>query len=243
MLNDIKIAIPIDKNGNYDIKTQNNIVEKYSFINEIKENVLKYKKEIAELEIEIDDNTCNYMEVLITNKKYFDLNRGKRITKKEIDKNKGNIPVYSSSKKEDSVLGYIDEQYLLKNNLILCQKPSILFNLDGSVGYCFLRKNKKYSYIDVVASLLPKDQKINMDYTLYKLREAITKTGANYQTKLYFNKINNYQISIRYPIDENGDISIKKQNEIADKFKKVEFIKNNISMELEKILNANISFE
>ena len=82
-----------------------------------------------------------------------------------------------------------------------------------------------------------------MDYTLYKLREAITKTGANYQTKLYFNKINNYQISIRYPIDENGDISIKKQNEIADKFKKVEFIKNNISMELEKILNANISFE
>lgn len=243
MLNDIKIAIPIDKNGNYDIKTQNNIVEKYSFINEIKENVLKYKKEIAELEIEIDDNTCNYMEVLITNKKYFDLNRGKRITKKEIDKNKGNIPVYSSSKKEDSVLGYIDEQYLLKNNLILCQKPSILFNLDGSVGYCFLRKNKKYSYIDVVASLLPKDKKINMDYTLYKLREAITKTGANYQTKLYFNKINNYQISIRYPIDENGDISIKKQNEIADKFKKVEFIKNNISMELEKILNANISFE
>lgn len=243
MVVDLEIPMPIDKKGNLDEKTQNDIVEKYTFIKEIKENVLKYKKEIAELEIEIDDNTCNYMEVLITNKKYFDLNRGKRITKKEIDKNKGNIPVYSSSKKEDSVLGYIDEQYLLKNNLILCQKPSILFNLDGSVGYCFLRKNKKYSYIDVVASLLPKDKKINMDYTLYKLREAITKTGANYQTKLYFNKINNYQISIRYPIDENGDISIKKQNEIADKFKKVEFIKNNISMELEKILNANISFE
>ena len=243
MVVDLEIPMPIDKKGNLDEKTQNDIVEKYTFIKEIKENVLKYKKEIAELEIEIDDNTCNYMEVLITNKKYFDLNRGKRITKKEIDKNKGNIPVYSSSKKEDSVLGYIDEQYLLKNNLILCQKPSILFNLDGSVGYCFLRKNKKYSYIDVVASLLPKDKKINMDYTLYKLREAITKTGANYQTKLYFNKINNYQISIRYPVDENGDISIKKQNEIADKFKKVEFIKNNISMELEKILNANISFE
>lgn len=243
MVVDLEIPMPIDKKGNLDEKTQNDIVKKYTFIKEIKENVLKYKKEIAELEIEIDDNTCNYMEVLITNKKYFDLNRGKRITKKEIDKNKGNIPVYSSSKKEDSVLGYIDEQYLLKNNLILCQKPSILFNLDGSVGYCFLRKNKKYSYIDVVASLLPKDKKINMDYTLYKLREAITKTGANYQTKLYFNKINNYQISIRYPIDENGDISIKKQNEIADKFKKVEFIKNNISMELEKILNANISFE
>ena len=199
--------------------------------------------EISELETEIDDNTCNYIDILITNKKYFDLNRGKRITKNEIDKNKGDIPVYSSSKKENSVLGYIDEQYLLKNNLILCQKPSILFNLDGSVGYCFLRNNKKYSYIDVVASLLPKDNNINMDYTLYKLREAIKKTEANYQTKLYFNKINNYQISIRYPIDKNGVISIKKQKDIAEKYKKIEHIKKNILAELEKIIGINISLE
>lgn len=242
MVENLEIPIPINIDGNFDINIQNDIVEKHTFINEIKANIIKYRKQISEIDIETNNDYDKCIDIPITNEKYFSLSRGKRITKKEIDKNKGNIPVYSSSKKEDSVLGYIDEKYLIKNNLILTSTPSILFNLDGSVGHCFIRNAEKYSFIDVVASLIPQNKNIDIEYTLYKLREAIAATGANYQTKLYFNKINNYNISISYPIC-NGQINLERQKEIANKYKKIQIIKNNILAELNKILDANISYD
>ena len=241
MLEEVKIEIPVSNDGSLNIEIQNEIVDKFSFVKEIKENIAKYKKELIEIDIDIDNLTDNYIEIPIIDENYFALNRGKRITKKEIDTHKGNIPVYSSSKKEDSVLGHIDESYLLRNNLILNSSPSILFNLDGSVGYCFLRNDQKYSFIDVVASLSSKNKNVDLEYTLYQLREAIKKTGANYQTKLYFNKIKNYNIAIKYPTDSNGNISLNKQLEIANKYRKVEDIKKNIFIELDKILEADIS--
>lgn len=242
MVENIEIPMPINFDGDFDINIQNDIVEKHAFINEIKANIIKYKRDISEIEIEINGDFDKYIDVSITDKEYFSLNRGKRITKKEIDKNKGDIPVYSSSKKENSVLGYINEKYLIQNNLILTSIPSILFNLDGSVGYCFIRDDEKYSFIDVVASLVPKNKNIDIEYTLYKLREAIAATGANYQTKLYFNKINNYNISISYPVC-NGQINLERQEEIANKYKKIQIIKNSILVELNKILDANISYD
>jgi type I restriction-modification system DNA methylase subunit len=131
--------------------------------------------EIKELTEQKDKSTIGvaaplYKEVAIINDEFFELRRGKRITKKTIDLHKGNIPVYSSSKEESSILGLIDESYLKKCRLILYDKPSILFNLDGSVGYCFLRADEKYSFIDVVASLRPKNDRIDLAFLLFELR-------------------------------------------------------------------------
>src|SRR5690606_2607372 len=154
-----------------------------------------------------------------------------------------NIPVYSSSKDENSVLGMIDENYLVKNNLILYNKPSILFNLDGSVGHCFLRNDNKYSFIDVVASLSPKTENIDLTFLLYELRKEIQKTGANYQSKLYFNKIRDYGIAIKFPIDKKGNLDLSKQKEIADKYFRIEEIKRIMKNEFEKISQSNINVQ
>ncbi|WP_201339526.1 restriction endonuclease subunit S [Isorropodon fossajaponicum symbiont] len=77
--------------------------------------------------------------------------RGKRITKSTINSHKGNVPVYSSSKDEGSVMGFIDKDFLIAEKLRYCTEKSVLFNLDGSVGYCFIRDAKEFSFIDVVA--------------------------------------------------------------------------------------------
>lgn len=239
MIENIEVQIPINHKGNFDTSTQAEIVEKYEFVDEINLKVAEYQKRIDELTVEIEQPEL-YKEVAIVDETFFELKRGKRITRETIEFNRGNIPVYSSSKDENSVLGMIDENYLVKNNLILYNKPSILFNLDGSVGHCFLRNDDKYSFIDVVASLKPKTENIDLSFLLYELRKEIQKTGANYQSKLYFNKIRDYGIAIKFPIDKKGEIDLNKQKEIADKYFRIEEIKRIMKSEFDKISQSSI---
>lgn len=137
----------------------------------------------------------------------------------------------------------ISEKYLINNKLVLFDSPSILFNLDGSVGHCFIRTDEKYSFIDVVASLRPKRDNIDMNFLLYELRKEIMKTGANYQSKLYFNKIRDYGITIKIPIDAQGNFDIVKQREIADKYARIEEIKSILRAEFSKVTQVDIKVE
>lgn len=241
-MSQISVKIPIDSKGNIDLQLQKDILEKHGIIKEIKNKIEEHMGKINDLIIEIDPGKSDYLDVKITDEKYFRLERGKRITKTTIDFNKGDIPVYSSSKDEKKVLGHISEEYLIDKNLILYEKPSILFNIDGSVGYCFIREDKKYSFIDVVSSIESKVKNIDLEFLLYKLREEIKKTGATYQSKLYFNKIKNYNMNIKIPVNSKGDFDIEIQKEVAKKYKKIEIIKNLITTELNKIFEIKISY-
>lgn len=240
MLEYLSISMPVDTNEEIDIAAQNEAVEKITSVEEIKERIEEHEEKIHKLNVEIAATEAKTIEIPLTDKSYFDLRRGKRITKTIIDKNKGSIPVYSSSKNEESVLGHISEKYLTENNLALYTEPAVLFNLDGSVGYCFIRNDKKYSLIDVVAALMPKKDNIDLEFLLYKLREEILKTGADYRSKLYFNKIKDYALSIQIPLDTNGEPDLQEQQRIAKMYKKVEEIKTEINTELEKILETQI---
>jgi type I restriction enzyme M protein len=138
------------------------------------------------------------------------------------------VPVYSSSKNEHSLLGLISLDFLKKNNLIVESEPSISFNLDGSVGYCFIRKDKIYSFIDVVAALKILTPKISLDYIKIQLENEITRVDVSYATKFYFNKFSEYDIRFSIPILSNGDFDIEHQQEIVEKYNLIAELKAKI---------------
>jgi len=200
----------------------------------------------ADFQSLIDENKeltkgLRFTEVAVTDDNVFEMIRGKRITKKIIDAHKGKVPVYSSSKLEHSSLGYIDRSYLVDNNLVLTDRPAILFNLDGSVGHCFIRRDKEYSFIDVVASLRPLSEDIYLEYLLYELRKEIAKTGAKYTTKLYFNKIKSYGIKIKIPVDEFGRFDMEAQKAIAKQYERIDKIKETLRSHVETLIRRNIT--
>ena len=212
---------------------------------EISSNIINKKEEVKEININKPlKQEIEFKDISILDETYFTLKRGKRITKSTIESNKGDVPVYSSSKKKDSVLGYISKDYLIDEKLIYVTKPSVIFNLDGSVGYCFLKTDKEYSFIDVVASLIPVDENINLEYLKYQLQTEINKTGATYQTKLYFNKIEQYDIKIKIPFNKKDNtINLEKQKDIARKYKDIESVKESIKEELERISTIDIRID
>lgn len=185
----------------------------------------------------------SYKVISILDENFFTIKRGKRITREEINKNKGDIPVYSSSKFDNSVLGYISYDYLQSKNLTLETESSILFNLDGSVGYCFIKKDRIYSFIDVVASLKPKTNTLLLEYLKIALEYEIKRVGANYSTKFYFNKLSEYDIKFKIPTLINGEFDIKTQEKIITKYNLIDELKSKVWEYEQNLKNLKINID
>jgi len=210
-----------------------------NIVDEVSDTLGGFSAMIKELNQKKNSNV-NFKTISVLDQNYFKLQRGKRITKKTINLNQGTVPVYSSSKDKDSVLGYISDKYLLDNKLTIENEKSILFNLDGSVGYCFIKNNPIYSFIDVVANLKVLDKSLLLEYIKIKLEQEILKTGANYTTKLYFNKLLEYDIKFKIPIKDNGEFDLKAQESIVEKYNLINDLKKNVKEYRENIKNLTI---
>ncbi|MBI2542389.1 restriction endonuclease subunit S, partial [Candidatus Woesearchaeota archaeon] len=157
----------------------------------------------------------------------FKIERGKRITRKQINKNSGNIPVISSSGQEDVYLGFISKKWLEDNKHQIYNKPLITINADGSVGDVFIRREPEYTVIDVVNLVELLHEKLDQTYVMYAIKEAIAKAGYKYQAKLYIKRLKT--LNIRIPVDEKGKFDFDLQKQLAQEYERLAEIKKTIA--------------
>lgn len=236
-IKNIKLEIPIDDNGDYDIETQREIVKKYEIIEE-KKKELKEKLEYFK-DVQVDfSNEINIKTKEISFDDLFDIERGKVISKKYIEKNKGNYPVFSTQ--IDSSFGYIDS-YMYDGEYLI-------WNTDGLGGY-IRRVDGKFSITNIVGIMkLKKTYKdsVNLEY-IRRILEPIFREnvkgregvgGKNEYTKINSTMIKDLDIKINFPINEDGTFDLEKQKEIVSKYKSIEEMKKSI---LEKGLPFTLS--
>lgn len=98
--------------GLTDVKT----IDITHFESELDATIESIKIDLADLKTGKDD-TINivFKELSLGDSKYFEVIRGERITRSEINKNPGEIPVISSSGKENGYLGHISREWLIDN--------------------------------------------------------------------------------------------------------------------------------
>ena len=161
----------------------------------------------------------------------FDTSRGDVISEEEIYKNfeKGGIPVYSSQTENNGCVGTVTEEYYNKLNK-KGEANTLTWTTDGAnAGKIFFRNNK-YLYTNVCGKLKQKnfDYNINLEYVCLVLN-SLTKeerNSVNSNPKLMSNQIEKIEIFLP---------SLKEQNAIVEKFKKLEQIKSKIILALEKV--------
>ncbi|MCI5675664.1 MAG: restriction endonuclease subunit S, partial [Ezakiella sp.] len=229
--------IPIDCDGNYDLETQIEIVKKYEIVEEKKKEIkekLDYFKDVQvdfSNEIEVKTKEIPFDEL-------FDIERGKVISRKYIDDNKGDYPVYSTQL--DSSFGYI--------NSYMYDGEYLIWNTDGLGGY-IRRVDGKFSITNIVGIMKLKNEYknyVNLEY-IRRILEPIFREnvkgregigGKNEYTKINSTMIKDLDIKINFPINEDGTFNIEKQKQIVSKYKVIEEMKNSI---LEKGLPFTLS--
>jgi type I restriction enzyme M protein len=237
-MQEVEIFIPILDNGKIDTQTQTTIIEQFNVIKEIKEKITDYKAQIKNLKVEINNEIENKKQVTL--KQIIDFSQktnNSKFTKSFIEKNKGDIPVYSASDIENYVnYGYVQDN--LSN--VKYFENCMTWNIDGSIGKVFIR-NGKFSLSEKVIPLKiysEYENHLSKIFLKYSIENKASKENFGFTNKAGKSKLGNLTIEI--PILENNKFDLKTQEEIARRYQKIDDIKQMIMSELEKIEDIKI---
>lgn len=228
-MQNIEIKIPILLNGNFDIKAQEEIIEKYNLINDLKLKVVEYKQTIKNLKVAIDDELEIFKEVPII--KIFETKKGlSKYTKTYGSQHIGEYPVYSGS--NIAPIMHIDTYDY--------DGEYLSWVVDGFAGYMKVLTGK-FSATGHKGIMILKDSNIDLDYVKFTLEPILRESakgrkgdnGANEYTNVAPKVVENSVIKI--PILEDGNFDIETQKEISKKYLMIEQIKISIEEELTKI--------
>jgi hypothetical protein len=218
-------------------------------LEEVANNVLAFKEEILLLDEKsikkIDSDSSSeyrYKDLLIKEVLVGDIfdfpSTNSKITKEFCNNNKGNIPVYASSKDEEAVLGYIKDD--MPN--IKYYENCLSWNRNGSVGYVFIR-NHKFTTNEDHRAFVVKQQftnNLSKEYLKFTIEDNLLKSGFSFLNKCGLDKIKKVKIPI--PVSQNGEFDLVAQKKIAQKYQQIKQTKMSILKELNRIGTMAIDF-
>lgn len=232
----LTFKIPTLPNGGFDIEAQQNIVEKYNIINDLKIKVAEYKQIIKALKVKIDNESENFRELRIGD--IFEIKKGfSKYTKTYGKEHMGIYPVYSAS--NIAPLTHInsydyDGEYLT-------------WATNGFAGYIKVLDGK-FSANGDRGVLIPKVLKIDLNYIKFILEPKLRTLakgrkgdkGEDEFTKVYPSMVE--QCIIKIPTSPNGDFDIETQKTLAHKYMTIEQLKVSMEEELAKIEKLMVIF-
>jgi type I restriction enzyme M protein len=165
------------------------------FIDDILVNIEVLKKELTSAKAKLAELTdVHSQRISIAYNKhnpetgesipYFEIRRGRRVTRKDCDMNPGDIPVYSGSKDPCRPLGMVSEGWLRGQGIPIEESPIVTVNANGYVGAVFVRRERCVIHDDVMIIVSLRED-IDIDYLAIQLRGAIAEGNFEYEAKLY----------------------------------------------------------
>ena len=231
----IMILIPILPSGNFDMKAQQNILEKYNIIHELKLKVAEYKKNIKNLTIKIDDNLENFKDINVED--IFEVKKGfNKYTKAYGQQHTGEYPVYSGS----------NVAPFMHINTFDYDGKYLSWIVDGFAGHMEVLTGK-FSATGHRGIMITKNSNIDLDYVKFILepflRESAKGRKGDNGTGEYTNVAPDVvkKSIIKIPILSNGGFDLEAQKLISQKYLMIEQIKYSINCELSKIEKLTIS--
>lgn len=117
-----------------------------------------------------------YTPILIKNCDFIKMTRGKVISKKDILNNPGDYPIYSSSTKNEGLLG--------KYKKYDFDQEMITWSVDGG-GDLFFRKKHKYSVTNVSGIMTNTNPKVSLKYLYYLFKFQHKSFNFDYSSKAH----------------------------------------------------------
>lgn len=240
MIKKIKIVIPIKDDGTFDMEEQQRLAGIYFEIERQRQHLLRKIYELQELLIHIDkEESVEYDDVPL-NTMVTHHNGNATYTKTWCQKHKGAYPIYSANNIEP--MAYVDTfdydgEYLTYSKNGCAGHITIIrdqFSINGD--RCVMSINDEYL------------GKINLLYLRYYLEPIFRKTkkgrlgifGKNEFTKLNSTMIKNLNITVPVPLASDGSYDLEKQQDIAERYKQIEEIKQGLISKIIQLTSINV---
>jgi len=178
--------------------------------------------------------TCNFKDIKLSNKSFFELGIGKRVLKRDIVKLKGTIPIYSANVK-------VPVGYHIESNLKDFTKNFVLWGIDGNFEFNTILKNTPFVSTDHCGTIKILNEEILPEYLMIQLDNVKHKYG--FDRGLRASIKNMKEVVIKLPFNDDGSLNIEKQKEVIEKYEYILELKTRISAYKEQLFDVNIDFE
>lgn len=186
------------------------------------------KQELQNLISEVENTTILYKDFVMH--EIFDFPSIKGLTASFIQQNKGEIPVYGG-RMEETPVGYVADNMANVKYFENC----LAWNREGSVGYVFWHKHK-FTTNDHHRPLMVKPEhkdQINLSYMQFTIQKMLLSKGFAWSKTASKDKVKDFLIKV--PVDTNDNFNLFVQQQIAEKYQKIEEIKKQLEGEIKKI--------
>lgn len=229
----IKIGIPANSDGSFDLKAQEELALKYQDIENKKRLLIEKIEYLKNSRIIFNNLRFNFVEVSL-NTLVTHHNGNSNYTKEFCREHAGIFPVFSAN--NNAPIGYIDKadyngEFLTYSKNGCAGYISImngLFSINGD--RCVLKLNNEYKGIDISY----------LKYYLEPIFRANIKgrigvNGKNEYTKLNSTMIKKLDITIPIPIKADGSFDLEKQQELAQKYATIDSIKEELYNKIQNL--------
>ena len=231
----IILTFPLKEDGSLDLEQQKRIAANYKRIEQQRNKLQEQRLKLSASLILADFAAkYNHKEVELT--ALFTPQRGKsKYTKTYCFNNAGRYPVYSANNNEPLAFA----------NFYDYEGGYLTISVNGIAGK-ITRMEDKFSINADRVILIPLVENVDLDYIKYtvepilrsKVKGRMGHDGQNEFTKLPSGSIEQTKISI--PIKEDGTFDLEAQNEISEKYRKIEQINASICKKVEEVVNIKI---
>lgn len=235
-MKNVKIAIPIIDGGIFDIDYQRFIARQLESVGQVKKEIKQKNVHISGVSVSAD--LSGYSMVYKPLSEVLDPIKGKSVyTRKYGETHKGDYPVFSAS--SATPLTHIDTYDY--------DGDYLSWSTNGFAGTVIVIKGR-FSINGDRGLLIPKTDNVDILYLRYALEPIFRELakgrkgdrGEDEFTKLYPSMI--ADVDIPLPVDENGEISLAAQKEIATMYDTVEQYRREVLGKLDALLNQRIEY-
>lgn len=229
MIKDVFIKIPIKENLEFDLEKQKEIAWKYEKLEKIKDRIRIMKEDLENQKVSINSWNIKNIKLL----ELVDIQRWKsKYTQTYVQNNVWKYNLYSAKTTENGLMW--------KVNFYDFDTECLTYTTNWVKAWTlFYREKHKFSLNWDSAIIIFKEfNNLDYKYFYYNLYLKFKEYGFNWENKATPKKI--YEIEVDIPIKENWEFDLKKQKEIAEKYEKIEKIKNNLIQELEYLEKVKV---
>ena len=224
------ITLPVDEKENIDHETIHEKGEKIKQILALQQSLKKQMELIdsAEINVAIEEPTTT---IHLGDAEHFTLSIGDRVLIK--DGLEEGIPAYSANVN-------VPIAYVAESNISGFERPSILWGIDNSLFfYNIIPKDVVFATTDHCGRALINSPNLDPEYVYYYLQATRSEYGFDRVFRSNLDNIKNL-VEVKIPLDEEGKFSLRRQSEIANRYKKANALKESILEKLSVLQDTRV---
>lgn len=204
-------------------------IDRTEFIDDAIAQIEEIAADLASAKAEISALTAGpTATVSLSDISLFAVRSGERVRNEDIERHRGEVPVFSCFKEANATKGSITASWLESKNIPIETKPLVTVIANGAkaVGKVFVRREEQYAITDDVIGISVLIDSIDLDYLASELRRSIAGGNFIYEAKLFSGRAK--QLTANIPIHADGSFDLERQQTIAAAVKRFDLIRTKL---------------